>query len=848
MSMLNDKQRSQSLGRQLQMLCSSGKPFQGIEVRVADPETSLPVASDGKAVGEVQIRGPTVFGGYLKRNQDEGNNDAAEHFLPGGWFRTGDLATLSPEGFLHVIDRLKDMILVGSENVYCIEVENALAAHPSVALCSVYGVPGPEMIGEFVKAVVMVRDGAPQPSPEELQAFCGTRLADFKIPRVIEYVRSMPLNSSGKVVKAELKKRDQETTEGPETPEEEDGQDINEHCYEIQWQRKFLAPVQPATGEQWLILSAGSEDVPVCQDMTKAVAEQFRSSGAQAAVGQCSYGDWPMVHDFAGIEAPTGLCLLLPTGSLAAQGPKADARVRMAVQRGLGLLLAAARAADARQIRSVVVAAQHPQQDLLVPGRPVAADPALAACWSFVRAAAAESPVTWRLVELCSHASAADAASAIVAEAYATEGAEPEERSEEVAWSQGQRFVPRLQVSLQVPELAKQLPRPGYLGPSGDASSCIVVGGSGSLGRLLISCLAKCGQLRDIVIVSRRPGSSSMFGEAAEASPCQIQFVSADTADLDSCKGLMRSVRDSSAPCSHILNLAGFLPDSGMVPMAKDLRWADCVPVLKPKVDGTLNLATASDEVFQTDDLPCLVCFSSIFGVLSYPRLAPYGAANGFQDGLMDVRSARGRPAQAVAWGAWAETGMAHRAGAGFHAYWACEGMGFVPPQAGMELLCRLLASKSHIPTGICVFPSAATGPWPAGLARHVLAREIATVEDAPAAQEADQPDGTSPGMAVDIRAVVTGILGSLLACEAEEVPMDEPFATAGVTSMMAVDLTSRVGKARIRDSGVHDPWMTYWWIRVETLLDARLTKEVPLVSLKTLHTTMKPHKPSHFL
>lgn len=82
---------------------------------------------------------------------------------------------------------------------YCIEVENALAAHPAVSLCSVYGVQGPEMIGELVKAVVMLKDGAAAPSTEEFQRFCGELLADFKIPRVIEVVKSMPLNSSGKV-------------------------------------------------------------------------------------------------------------------------------------------------------------------------------------------------------------------------------------------------------------------------------------------------------------------------------------------------------------------------------------------------------------------------------------------------------------------------------------------------------------------------------------------------------------------------------------------------------------------------------------------------------------------------
>lgn len=84
--------------------------------------------------------------------------------------------------------------------------------------------------------------------------------------------------------------------------------------------------------------------------------------------------------------------------------------------------------------------------------------------------------------------------------------------------------------------------------------------------------------------------------------------------------------------------------------------------------------------------------FSSIFGILSYPRLAPYAAANGFQDGFSALRRAEGHRATAVAWGAWADTGMAHRAGKGFHAFWASEGMGFVQPEQGMRLLQHILA------------------------------------------------------------------------------------------------------------------------------------------------------------
>ncbi|CAJ1441452.1 unnamed protein product, partial [Effrenium voratum] len=788
MSMLSGSQRGAPLGRQMAMLCSSGKPFEGLEVRVADPETGEPVPWDGRTVGEVQIRGPTVFKGYLKPGEGKVQPDP-EHFLPEGWFRTGDLATMSSLGFLQVIDRLKDMILVGSENVYCIEVENALTAHPAVALCSVYGVPGPEMIGELVKAVVLLKQGAPRPSLEEFQQFCGKLLADFKLPRIIDVVESLPLNSSGKVIKSELKKRDREAAAPEEAGEGDDA--VSEHCYEVAWKSKFLSPSsgKPGSCGQWLVLSAGSDEVPVSPALLGAVSEHFRNYSAGGAVGTCSLGDVPCISDFGGLEAPAGICLLVPGAD--GEGDK----VRMAVQRGLCCLMAVVRAAEARQIGSILLVAQHSKDAPVIEGQPLPRDPAVAACWAFVRAAAAESNISWRLVELCGHASPGDAAGAIVSEAEATCLSEPAERAEEVAWVQGRRYVPRLQQLEQVPELSKQLPRAGYIGAAGDASSCIIAGGNGSLGRLLVSCLAQCGQLKDLVIVGRKVGNKASFGAEVEKSSCNLQFFSADTGDLDSCKGLMKHVQTNAATCSHVLNLAGFLPESGMVPLAKDLRWSDCVPVLRPKVDGTLNLASACDAAFGAGKC-AMVCFSSIFGVLSYPRLAPYGAANGFQDGFTEQRAARfPGSAQTVAWGAWAETGMAHRAGAGFHAFWASEGMGFVPPKQGMELLCRLLASKSCLPRQVCVFPAPGPGgsPWPAGLARHVLARDIALTDQA---AEAVAVEGGAENLALDIRGVVVEVLGTLLGCEAEEVPMEEPFASAGVTSMMAVDLTSRVGKA----------------------------------------------------
>ncbi|KAK7242852.1 phosphopantetheine binding protein [Aureococcus anophagefferens] len=189
----------------LDLVCSSGRPFFLLDVRVvagstsaapADEDDAADVARGAGAVGEVWIRGPTVFSGYV--------GGAAPDAFAGPWFRTGDLATVDGRGYLTITDRAKDMILVGSENVYCVEVERALHDHPSVTHAAVYGLPD-GALGERVKAVV-VADGAV--AADDLRRHCANLLADFKVPSRVEFLDALPLTGSGKVAKAALKAGD----------------------------------------------------------------------------------------------------------------------------------------------------------------------------------------------------------------------------------------------------------------------------------------------------------------------------------------------------------------------------------------------------------------------------------------------------------------------------------------------------------------------------------------------------------------------------------------------------------------------------------------------------------------
>ncbi|MEU5952044.1 long-chain fatty acid--CoA ligase [Streptomyces sp. NPDC047525] len=176
-------------------LRSAGRAAPHCEVKVVGPDgVELPRGE----VGEVAVSGGHVMSGYW----DKPEESAAA--LRGGWFHTGDGAYMDDDGYLYIVDRIKDMIVTGGENVYSAEVENALAQHSAVASCAVIGVPD-DAYGERVHAVVMLKSGAVA-TAEELRAHCKTLIAGYKAPRTAEFVTELPLSPAGKVLKRELRR------------------------------------------------------------------------------------------------------------------------------------------------------------------------------------------------------------------------------------------------------------------------------------------------------------------------------------------------------------------------------------------------------------------------------------------------------------------------------------------------------------------------------------------------------------------------------------------------------------------------------------------------------------------
>ena len=175
---------------------SCGRPAVHAEVRVVDfDDVELPLGQ----VGEIVVRGDHVMTGYWNKPEE---TSAA---LRGGWMHTGDAGYLDADGYLFVVDRLKDMVVTGGENVYTAEVENALCRHPAVAQVAVIGVPD-ENWGERVHAVVVLAPGAAV-DPKDLRDFCRDHIANYKLPRSVEFVEALPVSGAGKILKRELRER-----------------------------------------------------------------------------------------------------------------------------------------------------------------------------------------------------------------------------------------------------------------------------------------------------------------------------------------------------------------------------------------------------------------------------------------------------------------------------------------------------------------------------------------------------------------------------------------------------------------------------------------------------------------
>jgi acyl-CoA synthetase (AMP-forming)/AMP-acid ligase II len=198
LSILKDHLKNLPYDEQLRFKSKTGREFIGVELKVVD-ERGTEVRRDEREVGEIVVRGDTVTGGYWKLDEETRTS------IQDGWLHTGDMAVMDEEGYVTIVDRKKDMILTGGENVYSTEVENVLYGHPAILECAVVGVPDPTW-GEAVKAIVVLKPGC-QTTGDEIVRFCKGRIAHYKAPKSIDFVETLPRTGSGKIHKKALREK-----------------------------------------------------------------------------------------------------------------------------------------------------------------------------------------------------------------------------------------------------------------------------------------------------------------------------------------------------------------------------------------------------------------------------------------------------------------------------------------------------------------------------------------------------------------------------------------------------------------------------------------------------------------
>ena len=173
-------------------------PLPGVQIEILD-ERNEPLPHDGRNAGEICVRSNVVTAGYWKLP------DETARAMTGGWFHTGDIGVMDQNGYVTIVDRKKDIIVTGGENVASLEIEKAIYEHPAVFECAVIALPDAHW-GEIPAAIVVLKPGHTLDEPS-LIAHCRRLLANFKVPKSVRFVESLPKGGTGKILKRELREQ-----------------------------------------------------------------------------------------------------------------------------------------------------------------------------------------------------------------------------------------------------------------------------------------------------------------------------------------------------------------------------------------------------------------------------------------------------------------------------------------------------------------------------------------------------------------------------------------------------------------------------------------------------------------
>ena len=822
MSILSDDFReARSLEEQLDAICTSGRPFSLMSVRVTrsdDPDEDVP--SDGETVGDVRVRGPTVFAEYL--------NDAdATHraFDEDGWFATGDLGVMRPDGYLVVVDRKKDMILSGGENVYCVEVERVLHSHDSVQQAAAFGVPH-AIMGESVHAAVTLWGESASADKDAiaraLSKHCRERLSEFKCPTEIHIVDVLPMNASGKILKRNLRelvtdeahhRRSQNetrylqrqfsraviTTE-PSKPKSITSKEDVDADDDIPGAEMYVSALVPLAagdiecrlslhGERWIVFGSHAR----LQDLIKSLGADVEATNHVVDAREDWFAHASRYRKYL-VDVKSGDTIVLAE-CLQCFESKTDGEakaVAAATYLAAGLVLSLIRAIEAANVKNVrvvvltsnaFVASDEAELDGIRDGR-ISHAPLIAMMRVLRREHTGIDFATLDVSQDGERLAGLDALKLAIQRIT----------DDESVFAERELIV--RDASVSTPRLRRAYLRGEsrlvHMFASG--ASCVIIGGLGALGAMHLNFVAKQFNIRRFVLVGRsirENAIASVSDAVTNSNATSIDIVAADCCDEDQA----RAVFLLSEPVALTLHLAGVLNEHAAV----DVTRASFVAGAEAKIDGSLNIFAALSE--RSSQLA--IASTSIFGHIGQLRLTSYAAANAFQDALCAVkdRSTGGGPDRVVAvqWGTWDEAGMAARSGAAFRAYWTNLGMGFITPAAALEFVRRIVEARAITPPSMACFPPT---DWfkffnatrSAGAPPAFIEECLPPPDDSSSSSSVSSEPLTTKAMDPCFISTVRGVVLEVL--DAKTIDDDAPLMSVGLTSTRAIQLTDRLSKA----------------------------------------------------
>ena len=702
--------------RQLLTTRTSGRPFLMMEVRIVD-SSGNEVPMDSQTAGEVQIRGPTLFDGYWR--DDAATKDA---FTRDGWFRTGDVGIRHTHGYISIVDRQKDMLLVGGENVYSVEVEHVLMSASHISAAAVVA-RSDDVLGQCPVAFVELDVEHAHAQSDEAKAIisaarahCTRLLADFKVPHAFFVCTpgtptAMPRTSSGKIRKSELRSRLQITSSQSQINSNLIVQDSsNGHhgqrpsTYAVRWIECTSSYHVSKEEEKDDESEATCTDARLCKYESALVLQpvnQFLQN-----VGNLSLDGAKNVHHIA---APPSIVSLSRSGnddgkmSLLHNGNDTNeiqewlqASLTPHLKRGKSTLLVCAWPLDHGTAYCNYHALAHflsgcPNfsgtlvflTDTLVIENGTWASPRHAALVGLSRSLRAEFESSG--MERCVRV--IDLRGDVHHKLLERELTIIEHHGEVALRATGGLELRRYAAALTRVEVPR----------SKDAwrsdGTHLITGGTGALGAELARWLLDVCGVKEFVLFSRSASKhEALASELIAAGATRVQLHDGDISCASDVNAALEVCGESLRGVWH---LAGVLDDG----TCQTLSWARVSHVLAAKCEGARHLELA----LRDRSLDAFVLFGSLFSVLGFAQLTHYSAANLYLSSIAACRRAHTQRADAICvqWGAIANVGMAHELGNSWARYWQSIGMQFVDFKAGLNQVCDVLHDESDVEIGL---------------------------------------------------------------------------------------------------------------------------------------------------